>query len=113
MIRHLQPIGASKHIRADAVLRLEETCRPPTVMSDSHRMRPSAPMGEVEHAHILSQDIGNLFANQDYSDVTLIVEDKSFHAHRVILAARCQYFRWVLSVVASFAGLYTVESVME
>ncbi|XP_033639361.1 BTB/POZ domain-containing protein 9-like [Asterias rubens] len=65
-------------------------------MSDSHRLRPKLPMGEVEHANILSQDIGNLFANEDYSDVTLVVEDKYFHAHRVILAARCQYFRALL-----------------
>eukprot|EP00057_Strongylocentrotus_purpuratus_P031130 XP_783686.3 PREDICTED: BTB/POZ domain-containing protein 9 [Strongylocentrotus purpuratus] len=62
-------------------------------MSDTHRISPSTPMGEVEHTNILSQDIGHLFSNEEYSDVTLLVENQKFHAHRVILAARCQYFR--------------------
>ncbi|XP_071486886.1 BTB/POZ domain-containing protein 9-like [Diadema antillarum] len=62
-------------------------------MSDTHRISPSTPMGEVEHTTILSHDIGHLFSNEDYSDVTLVVENHRFHAHRVILAARCQYFR--------------------
>ncbi|XP_063958023.1 BTB/POZ domain-containing protein 9-like [Lytechinus pictus] len=62
-------------------------------MSDTHRISPSTPMGEVEHTNILSQDIGHLFSNEEYSDITLVVENQKFHAHRVILAARCQYFR--------------------
>ena len=55
----------------------------------------ASPVGEVEHANILSKDIGNLFANEDYSDITLVVENRKFCAHRVILASRCQFFRFV------------------
>lgn len=62
-------------------------------MSDTHRISPTTPMGEVEHTTILSHDIGHLFSNEEYSDITLVVESHKFHAHRVILAARCQYFR--------------------
>ena len=49
--------------------------------------------GEVGHIHYLSEHIGALYLNDDYSDVTLIVKGKRFQAHRVILAARSEYFR--------------------
>ncbi|XP_070579023.1 BTB/POZ domain-containing protein 9-like [Ptychodera flava] len=65
-------------------------------MCDSHLLRPHTPVGEVEHVHHLSEQIGNLFLNQEYSDITFIVENTRFHAHRVILAARCEYFRALL-----------------
>ena len=44
--------------------------------------------GEVQHIQKLSDHIGALFLNDEYSDVSLIVEGQSFRAHRVILAAR-------------------------
>ena len=44
--------------------------------------------GEVQHIQKLSDNIGALFLNDEYSDVSLIVEGQSFRAHRVILAAR-------------------------
>ena len=44
--------------------------------------------GEVQHIHHLSDHIGALFLNDEYSDVSLIVEGQCFRAHRVILAAR-------------------------
>ncbi|XP_002732994.1 BTB/POZ domain-containing protein 9-like [Saccoglossus kowalevskii] len=65
-------------------------------MCDSHSLRPHTPVGEVEHVHHLSEQIGNLFLSEEYSDITFIVEDKRFYAHRVILAARCEYFRALL-----------------
>lgn len=40
--------------------------------------------------------LGNLFNQPDYSDLVLIVESEQFHAHRVILAARSDYFRALL-----------------
>nr|XP_039249547.1 BTB/POZ domain-containing protein 9-like [Styela clava] len=52
--------------------------------------------GEVDHCKVLSEDIGGLVLNQDYSDVTFVVGGKCFSAHRVILAARCKYFRALL-----------------
>ncbi|XP_033123857.1 BTB/POZ domain-containing protein 9-like [Anneissia japonica] len=67
-----------------------------TKMSDTNSLRTTAPTGEVHHTNILSQDIGNLFSNEDYSDISLVVEQRIFPAHRVILAARCEYFRALL-----------------
>lgn len=52
--------------------------------------------GEIDHCEELSKNIGNLVLQDDYSDVTFVVEEKKFPAHRVILAARCSYFRALL-----------------
>lgn len=48
---------------------------------------------EIDHLHLLSEQLGALVPGEEYSDVTFVVEEKRFPAHRVILAARCQYFR--------------------
>ncbi|XP_060610064.2 BTB/POZ domain-containing protein 9 isoform X1 [Anolis sagrei] len=65
-------------------------------MSNSHPLRPYTAVGEIDHVHILSDHVGVLMNGEEYSDVTFIVEKKRFPAHRVILAARCQYFRALL-----------------
>ena len=67
-------------------------------MSSHHRLNPSS--GEIEHTSFLSEDIGALYLSDDYSDVTLIISGQRFNAHKVILAARSQYFRALL-----FGGL--------
>ena len=46
------------------------------------------PLFQVQHIHYLSEHIGALFLNDEYSDVSLIVDGQKFRAHRVILAAR-------------------------
>lgn len=51
---------------------------------------------EVNHVKQLSADIGNLFNNTDYCDITLIVEGIEFRVHKIILAARSEYFRALL-----------------
>jgi BTB/POZ domain-containing protein 9 len=56
-------------------------------------MGPNSPSGEVEHIHTLSAHIGALFLNDEYSDVVLTLDGHKFHAHKVILAARSDYFR--------------------
>ncbi|CAF3582053.1 unnamed protein product, partial [Rotaria sp. Silwood2] len=38
----------------------------------------------------------NLFNQSEYSDIELIVESEHFYAHRIILAARSEYFRALL-----------------
>lgn len=40
--------------------------------------------------------LGNLFNQADYSDIELVVESENFYAHRIILAARSDYFRALL-----------------
>ena len=64
-------------------------------MSNSHPLRPLASVSEIDHIHLLSEQLGALVPGEEYSDVTFIVEEKRFPAHRVILAARCHYFRLV------------------
>ncbi|XP_018422888.1 PREDICTED: BTB/POZ domain-containing protein 9 [Nanorana parkeri] len=65
-------------------------------MSNSHPLRPYTAIGEIDHVHILSESVGALINGEEYSDVTFVVEKMRFPAHRVILAARCQYFRALL-----------------
>ncbi|XP_069092426.1 BTB/POZ domain-containing protein 9 isoform X2 [Pleurodeles waltl] len=65
-------------------------------MSNSHPLRPYTAVGEIDHVHILSENVGALMSGAEYSDVTFIVEKKRFPAHRVVLAARCHYFRALL-----------------
>ena len=52
--------------------------------------------GEVDHTQLLSSQFGYLLKTQDQSDVTFIVEEKLFEAHRIILSGRCEYFRALL-----------------
>ncbi|XP_056283475.1 BTB/POZ domain-containing protein 9 isoform X1 [Pseudoliparis swirei] len=65
-------------------------------MSNSHPLRPLASVSEIDHVHLLSEQLGALVLGEEYSDVTFVVEGKRFPAHRVILAARCHYFRALL-----------------
>lgn len=52
--------------------------------------------GEIELTQKFSEQLSQLLLNNDYSDVTFIVEDQKLPAHRVILAARSEYFRALL-----------------
>lgn len=78
----------------------------PSKMSNSHPLRPYTAVGEIDHVHILSEHIGALMNGEEYSDVTFIVEKKRFPAHRVILAARCHYFRWSIAFVRLTANFH-------
>ncbi|UJR26271.1 hypothetical protein I4U23_007611 [Adineta vaga] len=53
-------------------------------------------LAEINHTSVLSGDFGNLFNQSDYSDIELVVESERFYAHRIILAARSEYFRALL-----------------
>ncbi|CAB0001956.1 unnamed protein product [Nesidiocoris tenuis] len=66
-------------------------------MSSDHQMGTTTPnYREIDHKNFLSEDIGALCLNDDYSDVSLKVEGEVFHGHRIILAARSEYFRALL-----------------
>ncbi|CAK9800523.1 BTB/POZ domain-containing protein 9 [Anthophora plagiata] len=69
----------------------------------SHRkicLKNDKPSGKINHISTLSENIGALYLFDDYSDVTLIVDGERFNCHKIILAARSQYFRALL-----FGGL--------
>ena len=61
-------------------------------MSD-HRLKTVAVLRDIEHVDQLSDNIGALFMQESYSDITLVVDNRRFPAHKVILAARSEYFR--------------------
>jgi len=62
-------------------------------MCDHHQLRSQLPSGEIAHVGSLSENIGALLLNDEYSDVALLVAGQRFPAHKVILAARSEYFR--------------------
>ncbi|KOC60139.1 BTB/POZ domain-containing protein 9 [Habropoda laboriosa] len=53
-------------------------------------------VGDINHISTFSDNIGALYFSNDYSDVTLIVNGQRFNSHKIILAARSQYFRALL-----------------
>ncbi|XP_078464702.1 BTB/POZ domain-containing protein 9 isoform X2 [Lampetra fluviatilis] len=63
-------------------------------MCDSQGLRASGPAGELEHVGLLSAHLGVLCGRDEYSDVVFVVDGTRFPAHRVLLAARCHYFRF-------------------
>ena len=64
---------------------------------------------QVQHIHFLSDHIGALYLNDEYSDVTLVVDGQRFDAHKVILAARSEYFRALLFGGMRESGLDEIE----
>ncbi|KAG9284000.1 hypothetical protein G9A89_005329 [Geosiphon pyriformis] len=58
-------------------------------------------MSPQQYFHALSNDFGNLFNSQKFSDIRIIVGEapniRTFHAHSQILAARSPYFAAALS----------------
>ena len=63
-------------------------------MCDHHQLRQQPVGGEMCDVNELSQNIGQLLLSDDYSDVCLVVGSTRLPAHKVILAARSEYFRW-------------------
>jgi len=63
-------------------------------MCDQHADNVLPILGDVEHVNQLSDNIGALFMQENYSDITLVVDGQRFVAHKVVLAARSEYFRF-------------------
>ncbi|XP_065661454.1 BTB/POZ domain-containing protein 9 isoform X4 [Hydra vulgaris] len=49
--------------------------------------------GDINHIQLLSSQMDSLLISKKFSDVTFIVDNQKFFCHRLILAARCEYFR--------------------
>ncbi|VVC26833.1 Hypothetical protein CINCED_3A008510 [Cinara cedri] len=64
--------------------------RSPTSVAKQHSYE------QIDHAHFLANDIGTLYLNDRFSDIVLVVNGERFHAHRVVLASRSDYFRALL-----------------
>jgi len=65
-------------------------------MSSQQPFSPLPLVGEVHHTHHLSEHIGKLYVSDEYSDVVLVIGENRIPAHKVILAARSEYFRAML-----------------
>ncbi|KAL3875116.1 hypothetical protein ACJMK2_038050 [Sinanodonta woodiana] len=65
-------------------------------MCDHRQLRSPTPAGIIDHVTSLSDNLGELIENPEYSDITLVVENVPFSAQKVILAARSEYFRAML-----------------
>lgn len=75
----------------------------PAMSSQSHKMAgphssstSKSGSEEIELTARFSEQMAQLCMSYDYSDVTFIVENEKLPAHRVILAARSEYFRALL-----------------
>ncbi len=53
-------------------------------------------LGDIEHFEHISGDLLDLYRSKEYTDVTFVVSGQRFPAHKVVLAARCTYFRILL-----------------
>lgn len=53
-------------------------------------------LGEIDHLELFSDNLSTLCLSHEYSDIVLVVEGQKLHAHKVILAARSEYFRALL-----------------
>lgn len=71
-------------------------------MSSAHQYLQSQTSGggnhpfrlvDIEHLYQLSGSLTLLYLNEEYSDITLVVEGQRLPAHKVILAVRSEYFR--------------------
>ncbi len=61
--------------------------------------------GPTAPARTLAADLGSVLSQhpEAYSDVTVVVGERRFPAHRLLLCARCEYFRQRLDPAAGFA----------
>jgi BTB/POZ domain-containing protein 9 len=61
-------------------------------MGDNQDLR----LARIDHVELLSSQSGSLYQSREFTDVTFVVEKEKFKAHRVMLAARSDYFRALL-----------------
>lgn len=62
----------------------------------------------TEPPSTLALDWGKFIDNPHLSDIIIVAEGREVHAHRVVLAARCQYFRGMFESGMREVGQHTV-----
>ncbi len=62
-------------------------------MSSQQQLGLAGSLGLVDHINSLSENFSSLLLSENYSDITLLVESLRIPAHKVVLAARSEYFR--------------------
>lgn len=62
-------------------------------MSSQQQLGLVGTLGLIDHIGSLSENFSSLLASENYHDITLVVESTRIPAHKVILAARSDYFR--------------------
>lgn len=60
------------------------------------QLNSSGFQGDVDHIQLLSSQLKSLLESEECTDVIFIAEGQKFHCHRIILSARCDYFRALL-----------------
>jgi len=68
-------------------------------MSSQQQLGLVAPLGEIDHIRSLSENLSSLLLNDNYQDITLVIENQRIPAHKIILAARSEYFRYVPLII--------------
>jgi BTB/POZ domain-containing protein 9 len=66
------------------------------IPTDENNATGHTNLSQVNHIRELAADISRLFDSSEHSDIQLIVEGVEFNAHKIILAARSDYFRALL-----------------
>lgn len=56
----------------------------------------SSKISEIDHQNQLSENFSELSMSMEYSDIVLVVQEQKLPAHKVVLAARSDYFRALL-----------------
>ncbi|CAL8103889.1 unnamed protein product [Calicophoron daubneyi] len=74
----------------------DETRPVPRVVRSVKTVRKARSTQHIDHSAGVAESIANLYGDERFSDLTLVVQGVHFKVHRVILAARSEYFRALL-----------------
>lgn len=80
----------------------------PSQMEQSNEPKESTDYVEhelINHSNLVLSNLESLYLNDEFSDITLVIENSEIPAHKVILASSSDYFRALL-----FCGLQESQS---
>lgn len=79
-------------------------------LEPSPQQRSSNTYRSAEHSQALLSGLVSLRDSSILFDVVLVVEDKPIEAHRILLAASCDYFRYSSVMSSCLLSVRTVTS---